>query len=224
MQEFDDLSRQLNSASDTINPTITTLNTKLRSLNLGVEVWLTEALFNSQPGGPRREGVGPYLGYCNVEDQWQLAVREQSDAVYLSASTGECAASVPLTKASRRVRIAALEQLPVLVSRLKEEAQRVLKVIQDAKALYSESLTMDKNELLATVLKGLAEGFEAGNNRRRRTFTPTTPDEEQPLREVLAELRAEGSVNELGGTYQFTPDGYKKYKAHVDWLRAMQGL
>jgi hypothetical protein len=223
MHELHDLSLQLNSASDTINTTITTLNAKLRSLNLGVEVWLIDTLLKPLPGDPRRDEIGPYLGYCSVEDQWQLAVRGEPNGSYCSGWTGDLPRT-PLTKASREVRIAALEQLPALVCRIKEEAQRVLKAIQDARTLCTRSLTMDKNEILATILKGLADGFEAGNNRRRRTFTPATPDEEQSLREVLAELRADGSIDELAGTYQFTAAGYKKHKPQIDWLRATQGL
>jgi hypothetical protein len=218
MRELADLSLRLNSESNSINATITTLNAKLHSLNIGVEVWLTESLLKPLPGDPSRGENGPYLGYCLVEDQWQISV--QGD--YSSGKTGEWAANLPLTKASREIRISALEQLPWLISRLKDEAQRILTAIQDAKTL-TQSLTMDKNDILATILKVLAVRFEEGN-RHRATVTASTPEEEQPLREVLAELRAEGSINEFAGTYQFTPDGYTKYKPQIEWLRATEGL
>jgi hypothetical protein len=218
MRELADLSLRLNSESNSINTTITTLNAKLRSLNIGVEVWLNESLLKPLPGDPSQEENGPYLGYCLAEDQWQIAVRGS----HFSGMTGEAAANLPLTKASREIRIAALEQFPWLISRLKEEAQRILRAIQDAKTL-AQSLTMDKNDILATILKSLAARFEEGN-RHHATFNPSTPEEEKPLREVLAELKAEGSINEMAGTYQFTSDGYKKYKPKIDWLTATEGL
>jgi hypothetical protein len=222
MRELADLSLLLNSESNTINSTITTLSAKLRNLNIGVEVWLTDTLIKPLPGNPRRDDIGPYLGYCSVEDEWQLAVRGEPNGDYCSGWTGDLPRT-PLTKASRDVRIAALEQLPALVIRIKEEAQRVLKAIQDARTLCSVSLTMNKNDIRATVLKSLAARFEAGN-RHRGTFSPTTPEEEQPLREVLAELKAEGSIDEVTGTYQFTPNGYTKYRPQIEWLRATEGL
>jgi len=223
MRELADLSLRLNSESNTINSTITTLNAKLRSLNIGVEVWLTDTMLRALPGDPRRDEIGPYLGYCSVEDQWQLAVRGEPNGSYCSGWTGDLPRT-PLTKASREVRVAALEQLPALICRLKEEAQRVLRAIQDAKTLCTQSLTMDKNDILAMILKTLAARFEDGHNRHRATFTPSTPEEEKPLREVLAELIADDSIREEAGTYQFTTKGYKKYKPQIDWFTATEGL
>ncbi len=230
MRELADLSLQLNSESNSINSTIVALNNKLRTLNIGLEVWLEDSLIQALPGDERRDGTGPYLGYCSVEEEWQLAVRVRpTPGVWepVGSAVGWVGdlPRTPLTKASREVRLAALPQLPFLVTKIYQEAQRVLKAIQDARALCTESLTMSKNDILVTVLKGLAARFEENNPRRPRvTFTPSTPEEEKPLREVLAELRAEGSVAEFVGTYEFTPEGYKKYLAQIEWIRTTGGL
>lgn len=230
MRELADVSLQLNSESNSINATIVALNNKLQTLNIGLEVWLDNPLIEALPGDERQDGVGPYLGYCSVEDQWQLAVRARPkpgawEPVGSGVGWVGDLPRTPLTKASREVRLAALTQLPFLVTKIYQEAQRVLKAIQDARALCTESLTMSKNDILVTVLKGLAARFEENNPRRPRvTFTPSTPEEEKPLREVLAELRAEGSIAEFVGTYEFTPEGYRKYRPQIEWIRTTGGL
>jgi hypothetical protein len=231
MRELADVSLQLNSESNGINEAIVTLNNKLQKLNIGLEVWLDSPLIEPLPGDERQDGMGPFLGYCSVEEQWQLAIRAKPKP----AAWGPVGSGVggwvgdlprtPLTKATREVRLAALPQLPFLVIKINQEAQRVLKAIQDAKALCSKPLTMSKNEILAYVLKELAARYEENNPRRpRSTFTPTTPEEEKPLREVLAELRAEGSVAEFVGTYEFTRAGYMKYRQQIEWIRTTGGL
>ena len=93
-----------------------------------------------------------------------------------------------------------------------ETAQRTQKAIREViRQPAGQPVAIDKNAILAFVLDVLTTRFEEGN-KHRATFTPTTPAEARPLLEILAVLRAEGSVNELAGTYQFTPEGYIKYK------------
>jgi len=218
ISELADLSHQLNADSDAVNSTITTINKKLRSLNLGIEAWLNSPLLEPLPGDQSRDSIGPFLGYCSVEDDWQLAIREKPQDWH-----GDLLRS-PLLKASRETRIAALQYIPAVVSQLKNEAQRVLTAIREAKQFCAQSLTMDKNEIRAVVLLTLAERFEDSNQRNRlSTFEPTTPEEERPLREVLAEFKAEGSVASSMNTYQLTPDGYNKYREQISALRALRG-
>jgi hypothetical protein len=217
IRELADLSHQLNSDSDAVNSTIATINKKLRSLNLGIETWFNNPVLEPLPGDQSRESVGPFLGYCSVEDEWQLAIREKPRDWQGDLLRG------PLLKASREVRIAALQYIPALVNQLKNEAQRVLLAIQNAKQFCAEQLTMDKNEIRAYVLITLADRFEDPNPRRRiSTFDPSTPEEEKPLREVLAELKSERSVAEMMNTYQFTPDGYNKYREQISALRLLK--
>lgn len=91
------------------------------------------------------------------------------------------------------------------------EAQRLPRAIREVRPATGAQLTVDKEDIRAFVLKSLATRFEEGN-KLRTTFSPTTPEEKKPLLEVLAALRAEGSVNDLVGAYQFTPEGYMKYR------------
>jgi len=230
MRELTELSLQLNSESNSINSTINAINEKLRTLNVGVETWLDEPLVKQLPGdGPRNE-AGPFLGYCCIDEKWQLAVRGTlkdsafGEPVYdrTSPNPNSKLPRNPLTNAPREIRITAVQQIPLLIVQIKNEAANVLKAIRDAKGL-AQSLTMNKNDILATVLKTLAARYLEGN-KHRATFAPTTPEESQSLREVLASLRAEGSIDELANTYQFTASGYKKFQSQIEWLKIVGEL
>ena len=180
IRELADLSQQLNSDSDAVNSTITTINRKLRSLNLGIEAWFNNPLLEPLAGDPSRDSIGPFLGYCSVEDEWQLAIREKPQDWH-----GDLLRS-PLLKASRPVRIAALQYIPSLVGQLKNEAQRVLAAIRDAKQFCAENLTMDKDEIRAFVLMTLADRFEESNPRKRlATLTPPCQKKTGPYERLL---------------------------------------
>ncbi|HTU33886.1 MAG TPA: hypothetical protein VMF66_08800 [Candidatus Acidoferrum sp.] len=219
--ELSDLSHQLNDASRTINFTIESINNKLRSLNLGIEAWLDSPLVKPLPGDPSHDAIGPYLGFCDVEERWQLAVRGSATGTYVTGWSGDLPRT-PLTKASREVRIAAIEQVPALFERLKAEAHRVLLAVQSARQFSSQKMAMNRDEIRAMVLTTLAESFERGN-RRANTFDATTPEEAQPLMEILAELRSDGSISERANTYNFTPAGYAKHRDTILALRSMRG-
>lgn len=223
MRELTDLSLQLNSESNGLSSTIQTINEKLRSLNLGVEVWLDEPLGEMLPGEELSDGKASFLGYCNVDDRWQLAVRNKFAEMDYSR-TGEVSTPprIPLTQASRQFRLRAIRQLPSLVTKLRDETRGLLKALQDARDAVA-ALTMDRNDTLALVLKNLAVRYVEGN-KHRATFTPTTQEEGVILHEILAGLKAEGSMNELAGTYQFTHQGYEKYKAEIEFLKMCEGL
>lgn len=81
---------------------------------------------------------------------------------------------------------------------------------------------MTKDRILDEILPTLADEFESGN-RRFRTFTPSSPEEFEPLRECLATLIAEGSLVDFLKTksYQLTAPGYLRYKDRIGVLRAL---
>jgi hypothetical protein len=134
-------------------------------------------------------------------------------AVYTRGST-DVHTSRPLEEV-RNLKLyadALLGELLAIHKSAAHEAQHPPQAIQDARAVVpSPSFRINKSALLEFVLRALAVRFEEGN-RHRATFTATAPEETKPLLEVLGVLRAEGSVNELAGTYQFTPEGYLKYR------------
>ncbi len=69
---------------------------------------------------------------------------------------------------------------------------------------------MTRNEILAIILPSLIDEFEAGN-KHGRTFSPSSAEEYEPLRECLAAMIAEGSLTrEHGKIYRLTNAGYSK--------------
>ena len=83
---------------------------------------------------------------------------------------------------------------------------------------------MTKEEILNEILPGLADGFEAGN-QKARWFSPSSAEEFEPLRECAAELVAEGSARSFQTPQTFimalTAEGYRRYKPLIDALRSL---
>jgi hypothetical protein len=115
------LAETLNSESDELNATIQTINTKLRALNFGVEVWCKEI-----------DSVA--FGFCRIGDpsEWQLAAR----SISLEFNNGKKEYSyAPLLKRNRNERIQGLEFVPEILGKLKEDAEHKVAAIRKAKQL-----------------------------------------------------------------------------------------
>lgn len=146
IKELSDLSHKLNQKSDKLNVLISSMNEKLAAFNFGVEAWLIDPITAGDPNDwdmergcqtdPERDAT--LLGYCKVEDQWQLATQrttlvEKTDErgeTYEQAKNSMAAA--PLLKASREVRAKAMRLIPRLLDLLKDEAVDLLASIEDA--------------------------------------------------------------------------------------------
>jgi hypothetical protein len=76
------------------------------------------------------------------------------------------------------------------------------------------------NEILDAILLPLADLYESGKPRWQQ-IDPASPEEYEPLRECLAELRAEGSLRmpHANGPFQLTAEGYQKYLPRIKALR-----
>jgi len=81
---------------------------------------------------------------------------------------------------------------------------------------------VENTNILDQLLLPLADNFEAGN-RSVRTFDPSSPEEFEPLRECIAGLIAEGSVEDFQKmrAYRLTPSGYAKYRERIKALRTL---
>lgn len=85
---------------------------------------------------------------------------------------------------------------------------------------------MTHEQILDEILPGLADEFEAGN-QKGRWFTPSSAEEFEPLRECFAMLAAEDLARSLVTPQpmyivKLTPTGYLKFKSRIDWLRAFR--
>jgi hypothetical protein len=144
IKELSDLSRKLNQKSDTLNAVITSINEKLAKLNLGVEAWLEHQPFEMSEVKHRPDEQqcdvmyqeGKVLGYCRISGTWQLALKtcwyDIVDEGCEVEPTSLLNSEESLLKASRLIRIKALELLPQLLDQIKAGAQKMLGGIESA--------------------------------------------------------------------------------------------
>jgi len=145
LSELTPLAKELNQTTNEINGIISTVNEKLAALNLGVEAWLDPSTTSKIPAADmtvthlhRSTASTPVLGYAKLEDAWQLAIKEEkiiyqwNDDAREEEEVSEDSYR-PLLKASRDVRLRALEQLPQLLDALKRQGEAVMKTIARAR-------------------------------------------------------------------------------------------
>jgi hypothetical protein len=154
LKDLEPLSKRLNAASNELTRTIQVIQDRLNALGIGLEVWLDElSLSESEFGGVDDEdgeptGATEYsaeeLGYGRLGDGWALLVRTRRFIGYLEhgqfrAQESYVISSRPLLKASREVRVAAVDQIPGLIDKLQKEAESVIARVEEAKKI-AESL------------------------------------------------------------------------------------
>jgi len=141
INELSNLAKKLNKKSDTLNATITTINGKLAKLNLGTEVWMPmeegDPYYresDDEERFPMREET--WLGYCKVNDEWELALKEVTVG---TDDQGERFADVlksdpvrPLLQSSRENRVGAMKLIPRLLDAIEREAKYLLDTIDEA--------------------------------------------------------------------------------------------
>jgi hypothetical protein len=128
---------KLNRESDSINATISGFQDTLRKLNIGIEVWVRDALSSkpwTEDGGERRGTIDYKLGFVKDSVEWTLAVRKEiwqdrgDEWVVIEEKAPE-----RLLEAPRSLRLKALELFPDLVRDLQAAAAEALKTIEQAK-------------------------------------------------------------------------------------------
>jgi hypothetical protein len=152
INELSDLSRKLNQKSDALNATISSINQKLAKLNFGVEAWVEDfpiecddfstTTFDGEPKEPEASAI--LLGYCYVEDGWQLAVKDvtlhlrSGDFGHTYNEATDSMRPRPLLKASRELRFKAASVIPALLDEIKAAAAVLLNGIEKAEKAASK--------------------------------------------------------------------------------------
>ena len=144
--------------SDNLNKNIEALNKRLAEMNIGLEVWLesdyrplavdnprrpirTSGLqYDSSVSPPRKYEESVYLGYCRVKNAWELAIKyEETTYEWDQDSREEYQVSestlVPLLKASREIRLLAVERFDDLLSLLNSIVQQKVETAKRAEKL-----------------------------------------------------------------------------------------
>ncbi len=149
LKDLTPLSKRLNTASDELNEAIESIQRKINTLSLGVEVWLTDAQAELSheilTDDDTRYARVQELGYGRFGDNWALLVRtadyelrrDESDGDWLYANP-EHPLHVrvqPLLKTSRQIRVKAVDLIPGLVDALQRSATTVVDAVEKAKKL-----------------------------------------------------------------------------------------
>lgn len=115
--DLKDIASRLNEESDSLTADIQDIQGKLNRLNLGLDVWCERPIL-----------IEFRLGYCKTHEGWGLAVKKVQVRVDSGQEFGMTRPE-PLLRASRQLRIAAVEELPNLIEVLEERAKFTLKAI-----------------------------------------------------------------------------------------------
>jgi hypothetical protein len=151
MHDLAEVSRKLNKQSDTLNQVISSINTKLESMNIGLEVWFEDVPVDSGDpystyGNADRDHEYPFpardvtlLGYTCINEKWVLAVKS-AVLVTEQGRTGEAYETItesselrPLLNASRQIRAKSMRIVPRLLAEIRNQAQEALDSIEAAK-------------------------------------------------------------------------------------------
>jgi hypothetical protein len=95
MAELTTVAKQLNEASDELNEQIKDFEDELARAGVGLVVWLEKSFQDHQ------------LGYVKIDNEWCVAVRASSNKL-----------AMPLARAPRHVRVAAVDHFEELVREL----------------------------------------------------------------------------------------------------------
>lgn len=147
LSELSTLAEQINSSSDAVNAAIVKLNEQLRAMNLGIEAWIqighSGLKQDSRPARKYREVI--LLGFCKFDDTWQLAINEKVIDYVPNPEYPEDEDEITedfytaLLKASRELRITAVEHFDDLLDALKSKATKTLASVTKAKKLAAPS-------------------------------------------------------------------------------------
>lgn len=140
------LAEQLNDESDALNATLEGVERRLAVLNVGLTVWLDKPLLR-EGEAPGRDNWGSTLrwsevriGFAKIRGSWKLAVKRVSFEAGFYEGDSDCAyqqshddgTPQALLEATRDVRVAALQQLPALVTEIADRAKEAIAAIQTA--------------------------------------------------------------------------------------------
>jgi len=147
-QELKQIAPQLNQESDGLQATLQKIQDNIKAVNVGLHVWLEDEISSREIPSVHPDGCrctqDVYLGYSKTHAGWGIAIQERVNYLkYDSYGDSEWeiySTSEPqlLLKASREIRIAALEHLQALVDSITQKAKASIVKIKKAKQLANE--------------------------------------------------------------------------------------
>jgi hypothetical protein len=158
LSELAPIAATLNKESNDVNRLIVSLNEELAAFNLGISVWLptptqsdsdcTIGFTSFGEGEIEQFDDDEHRSYRYSSYKWQLAIRRKLYPVPTPNHAGKTVADLleeqetervePVLKASRDLRIEALQEASTIINLLIETANAKIQAIQKAKQLVSE--------------------------------------------------------------------------------------
>lgn len=156
LKDLDPLSKRLNAASNELNSSLQTIQDRLNALGIGLEVWLPQALAESEarevPGPAVHDDADLFwdkvhdtqeLGYGRLGDGWALLVRTRRHVERFRTAAGDSEeyntyvddSPRPLLKAARDLRVAAVPLIPDLLTAIEQQAQTIIERVEQAKKI-----------------------------------------------------------------------------------------
>ncbi len=163
---LEDLARQLNSKSDTLNTLILELEDRLNATKIGVSAWLDVEIQREGPyshDDEQRRMSAYSIGFCRMKNgEWHIATRKDCWSLNSNNEFEEYIyreEPVPLTSAPRAIRADAARYFDRLVDEIFKRAEAYIENIDTA------------NRLMAT------DGQEDGQSRNHPRTTPLVDHE-----------------------------------------------
>ena len=145
LDELAPLSKRLQAATTELNQALQTIQDRLNTMGIGVEVWVSEALRQSdwrETDRGRRVHISEELGYGRIGDGWALLVRTRTyvdvpdgHGDWDTEVYGDDSTEKPLLRAARELRIAAVPLIPKLVDALRDESSKIIAAVENAKKI-----------------------------------------------------------------------------------------
>jgi hypothetical protein len=148
--KLEKLSKKINEASDELTKALTSINEKLNSLNLGIEVFLDKYCLVTDYGdidySKAEEGVRTdtyyYLGYGKSDDgKWGLMIKAEDWLVCMANDEDNRfydQSITPLLSYRRDLRIAAIDKMVPLIEALEKKSEAFTESVNAAKKLADE--------------------------------------------------------------------------------------
>ena len=152
LKGLEPVAHRLTAATNRLNDAILAIQDRLNDLGLGVEVWLPDALDKSawrdvvDPQTEESTGAREYdaweLGYARSGDAWALLVRtrryldlDPRDPNTAVEAFEDGCGFIPLVRAPRRLRLAAMSHIPKLIAAIKAEAESSIAAVEQVQKI-----------------------------------------------------------------------------------------
>jgi len=154
LSSVDTVSKQLNTVSNNANHVIEAIDHRLLRANIGMEIWWDRAIMDADCAAELGSGeiaswARRLLGFAKVYGDWCLAVKTvRYVSAYIEEEPNETyvrehiiAEPVPLKRAGREVRLAALKEMPAFLAYVAKTVEKTVKELESTTQSFTSKKT-----------------------------------------------------------------------------------